>query len=84
MANRKTAVYIGDDQLDAIQALVASGRTASIQAFVADAIRVALLDAAEWIEMLDDGLRQTGGPLTRKECQWADAILTSSGRHSRK
>jgi hypothetical protein len=34
--------------------------------------------------MLDDALRQTGGPLTKKERGWADAILSPSPRRHRR
>jgi hypothetical protein len=30
--------------------------------------------------MLDDALQQTGGPLTKKERMWADALLSPEGR----
>ena len=43
--------------------------------FVQHAIRVALYDAAGWRELLKEALEQTGGPLTKKERSWADAIL---------
>ena len=39
-------------------------------------VGVALADAAGWREMLKDALHQTGGPLTKKERAWADAILS--------
>jgi hypothetical protein len=57
-------------------ALVAAGTAASVPAFVKHAIGVALFDAAGWREMLDDALQQSGGPLTKKERAWADAILS--------
>jgi hypothetical protein len=36
--------------------------------------------------MLQDALQQTGGPLTKKERAWADALLDSprQGKHARK
>jgi hypothetical protein len=43
---------------------------------VQHAVRIALHDAAGWKEMLEDALRQTGGPLTKNERAWADAILS--------
>ena len=43
--------------------------------FVRHAVGVALFDVAGWRTMLDDALRQTGGPLTNEEYAWADAIL---------
>ena len=69
-----------------IRALVAAGQTASVSSFVKHAVGVALHDAAGWTEMLELALEQTGGPLTKKERAWADAILSSpkEDRGSRK
>ena len=69
-----------------IRALVAAGAAGSVSAFLKHAVGVALFDAAGWKEMLQDALQQTGGPLTRKERAWADALLSPQGqkRSSRK
>jgi len=47
---------------------------------VQHAVGVALSDAAGWKEMLEDALQQTGGPLTKKERVWADALLSPQER----
>lgn len=80
MATTKITITLEDDQLEEVRTLVAAGKAASISAFVKHAVRVALHDAAGWKEMLEDALRQTGGPLTQKERTWADAILSPGGR----
>jgi Arc/MetJ-type ribon-helix-helix transcriptional regulator len=80
MATSKITITLQDEQIKEIRALVTAGQAASVSAFVKHAVGVALFDAAGWKEMLDDALRQTGGPLTKKERSWADAIL-SAGRH---
>jgi Arc/MetJ-type ribon-helix-helix transcriptional regulator len=76
MATTKITVTIPDDQLEEVRALVAAGQTASVSAFVTHAVGVAVHDAAGWREMLEDGLRQTGGPLSTRELAWADAVLS--------
>jgi Arc/MetJ-type ribon-helix-helix transcriptional regulator len=76
MATTKITITLQDDQVEAIRALVAAERSASISAFVQHAVGVALFDAAGWREMLDDALQQTGGPLTKKERDWADTLLS--------
>ena len=76
MSTVKITVTLPADQLDGIRALVAAGEAANISAFVKHAVGVALSDAAGWREMLEDALHQTGGPLTKKERAWADAILS--------
>jgi Arc/MetJ-type ribon-helix-helix transcriptional regulator len=80
MATTKITITLPDDQVEEIRALVAAGKAASVSAFVKHAVGVALFDAAGWREMLEDALRQTGGPLTQKERAWADAILSPQGR----
>lgn len=86
MATTKITVTLRNDQVEEIRALVAAGEAASISGFVKHAVGVSLSDAAGWKEMLEEALRQTGGPLTKKERAWADAILSSPAqrRGSRK
>ena len=84
MATTKITITLRDDQVAEIRALVAAGEAASVSAFVQHAVGVALFDAAGWREMLADALRQTGGPLTKKERVWADALLEGPKRGSRK
>jgi Arc/MetJ-type ribon-helix-helix transcriptional regulator len=77
MATGKITVTLPEHQVEEVRALVAAGQAASASAFVRHAVRVALLDTKEWKLMLDEALRQTGGPLTEKERRWADSLLTS-------
>ena len=79
MATTKITITLLDDQVEQIRALVAAGQTASVSAFVKHAVGVALFDAAGWRELLEDALQQTGGPLTKKERDWADAVLGPQG-----
>jgi len=81
MATTKITVTLPDDQLKEIHALVAAGGAANVSAFVKHAVGVALFDAAGWREMLKDALAQTGGPLTKKERAWADALLSPQRRN---
>jgi Arc/MetJ-type ribon-helix-helix transcriptional regulator len=82
LATTKITITLENDQIGEIRALVAAGKTASISAFVKHAVGVALHDASGWREMLKDALEQTGGPLTKKERVWADALL--SPRHRKR
>ena len=77
MATTKITITLPDDQVKEIRSLVAARKAASVSAFVKHAVGVALFDAAGWKEMLKDALQQTGGPLTKKERAWADAILSA-------
>jgi Arc/MetJ-type ribon-helix-helix transcriptional regulator len=80
MATTKITITLENHQLEEVRALVAAGAAASVSAFVKHAVGVALFDAAGWREMLEDALRQTGGPLMKKERAWADAILSPRGQ----
>lgn len=76
MATTKLTITLEDDQLDAVRRLVAAGQASSVSGFVKHAVAVALHDVAGWQEMLEGSLQQTGGPLTKKERAWADALLS--------
>ena len=80
MATQKITITLDDDQVKEIRAMVAAGQAANVSAFVQHAVGVALHDAAGWKEMLEDALRQTGGPLTKSERVWADALLSPQER----
>jgi Arc/MetJ-type ribon-helix-helix transcriptional regulator len=80
MATVKVTVTLGEEQLDAIQRLVAAGRAVSVSGFVQHAVRVGLHDAEGWREMLTGALAQTGGPLTARERAWADRVLSGRRR----
>ena len=84
MATTKITITLEDEQLREVRAIVAAGQAANLSAFVKHAVGVALSDAAGWREMLKDALRETGGPLTKKERAWADAILAPPRRASSK
>ena len=79
MATTKITITLDDEQIHEVRALVAAGQASSVSGFVKHAVRVALFDAAGWRDMLAGALRQTGGPLTKKERAWADAILAPGG-----
>ena len=80
MATTKITITLEDSQLEEIRAVVKAGTAASVSAFVKHAVGVALFDAAGWRDMLQDALQQTGGPLTKKERAWADALLSPHGQ----
>jgi Arc/MetJ-type ribon-helix-helix transcriptional regulator len=73
----KITITLPQDQVEEIRALIAAREASSVSGFVKHAVGVALHDAAGWREMLENALAQTGGPLTKQEQTWADAVLTS-------
>jgi len=83
MATTKVTITLDDDQLDEVRRLVDAGQAASVSGFVQHAVGVALHDAAGWAGMLNDALQESGGPLTKAERAWADALLSSPPRKRR-
>jgi Arc/MetJ-type ribon-helix-helix transcriptional regulator len=75
MATKKITITLEAEQVGAIRALVAERKAASISGFVKHAVHVALDDVAGWGALLAVSLEESGGPLTRKERVWADAVL---------
>jgi Arc/MetJ-type ribon-helix-helix transcriptional regulator len=84
MATTKITITLPNEQIEEIRALVASGQTPNISAFVKHATEIALHDAAGWKEILKDALDQTGGPLTRRERAWADTVLSPRSKNRSK
>jgi hypothetical protein len=82
MATTKVTITLQDEQLAAVRKLVASGKADSVSGFVKHAVDVSLADVTGWGAMLGLALAETGGPLTRKERAWADAVLR--GRRGKK
>jgi Arc/MetJ-type ribon-helix-helix transcriptional regulator len=83
MATCKITITLRDDQIKEVRALVTAGQATSVSAFVQHAVGLALSDAAGWREMLEDALQQTGGPLSKKEREWADELLSPRGERRR-
>lgn len=83
MATRKVTVTLEDWQLDQVRALVGAGTAPSISGFVQHAVTVALDDVAGWGAMLAEALKESGGPLTDEEREWADGLLAApTDQHS--
>ena len=79
----KVTITLKDEQLQEVQALVAAGEAASLSGFVQRAVNIALHDSAGWRDMLDEAIERTGGPLTKTEKDWADAMLSTPKRKRR-
>jgi Arc/MetJ-type ribon-helix-helix transcriptional regulator len=83
MATTKITVTLQNDQIEEIRTLVATGQAASVSGFVQHAVTVALHDAAGWNLLLEEAILETGGPLTKKERAWADALLSTQTQKRR-
>ena len=80
MATKKVTITLQEGDVEKIRELVVQGRVASVSAFVQHAVGMSLADIAGWGVLLGEALRQTGGPMTKKERLWADDVLGVSGR----
>ena len=74
-ATVKTTITLQEEDLRKVRELVASGKATSISGFIQHAVSVALHDVAGWGANLSGALEETGGPLTKSERAWADAVL---------
>ena len=68
-------VTLDEGQLDRVRALVESGASSSVSAFVQHAVGIALDDVSGWGTLLVEALEASGGPLSDKERAWADEVL---------
>lgn len=75
MATRKVTVTLEEEQVDQVRKLVEAGGASSVSGFVQHAVALALDDVAGWGALLAEALRDSGGPLTDEEREWADELL---------
>ena len=74
MTKAKIAVTLPPEAVQQAQQAVAEGRSASVSAYVAEALEEkAKLD--DLASLLDEMLAETGGPLTAEERSYADRAL---------
>ena len=76
MATVKITITLPDKQIEEIRRRVAVHESASVSGFVQRAVQRTLLNSAEFSAMIDQGLAETGGPLTAKERAWARKMLS--------
>ena len=80
MATTKITITLPDRQLAEVRKRVAAQESASISGFIQQAVEKSLETAAEFRAMLDEALKETGGPLTPKERAWARRMLSPRKR----
>ena len=78
MATEKITITLTSEQLEKVRALVGSGGAKSVSAFVQHAVKNALQNDADFDKWLKEALDETGGPLTKKERDWVDSLLTGA------
>lgn len=82
MATVKITITLQDKQIEEIRKRVAVHESASVSGFVQRAVQRTLMNSAEFSAMVDQGLIETGGPLTAKERAWAKKMLSPQKRRT--
>ena len=80
MATTKITIALPDSQLEEIRRRVAAKESDSVSGLIQQAVRKSLDNAAEFREMVDQALLETGGMLTAKERAWARKMLAPRKR----
>lgn len=83
MATTKITITVPDQQLEEIRERITAQEAASISGFIQQAVQKSLENAAEFRAMVNEALKETGGPLTPKERAWARKMLSPRKRGSR-
>ena len=83
MATEKITITLPDTQIREIRKRVAAQEAASISGFIQQAVHKSLQNTAEFRALVDQGLMETGGPLTAKERAWARKMLAPRKRRAK-
>ena len=83
MATAKITVTLPDSQLEEIRKRVAAEDTPSVSGFIQQAVRRSLENAAEFRAMVEETLKETGGPLKPRERAWASRMLAARKRRTK-
>ena len=78
MTNKqKIAVSLPPHLVNAAKKAVRAGRSPNVSAYVADALEEKAKHD-DLAALLEEMLAETGGPMTKKEREWADRVLNRS------
>lgn len=84
MATVKITVTLPDTQIEEIRKRVAILEAESVSGYIQRAVQWALLNSSEFSALIDQGLLETGGPLTPRERATARKTLAPQKRRTRK
>lgn len=80
MATTKITITLPDGQVEEIRKRVAAKKSLTVSGFVQQAVQKSLDNAAEFRSIVEEALKETGGPLKPKELAWARRMLSSRKR----
>lgn len=76
MATARITLTLPEEQIAEIRRRVADHDAASLSGFVGNAVARALQNSAAFSAMIDQSLRESGGPVMAKERAWARKMLS--------
>jgi Arc/MetJ-type ribon-helix-helix transcriptional regulator len=77
MATTKVTITLPDHQFEEIRKRVAAQDSPTVSGFIQQAVQKSLDNAAEFRSMVEQALKETGGPLKPKERAWARKMLSA-------
>ena len=80
MATAKITITLPDRQLEEIRKCVAAQNSPSVSGFIQRAVQKSLENAAEFRPIVEEVLKETGGPLKPTERSWARKMLSPRKR----
>jgi Arc/MetJ-type ribon-helix-helix transcriptional regulator len=83
MASVKVTITVPEKQLAAIRKKVAAGEATSISAYFQESVAQSLGGSSALLDLFDELLERSGGPLTAKEREAARAALHPRKRTSK-
>jgi Arc/MetJ-type ribon-helix-helix transcriptional regulator len=83
MATTKITITLPDRQLEQIRKRVAAEDSPSVSGFIQQAVQRSLENAAEFRAMVEQALKETGGPLKPRERAWARKMLSARKRRTK-
>ena len=82
-ATTKITITLPDRQLEEIRKRVAAQHSPTVSGFIQQAVQKSLENAAEFRAMVEESLKETGGPPTPKERAWARRMLSARKRRTK-
>jgi Arc/MetJ-type ribon-helix-helix transcriptional regulator len=83
MATTKITITLPDRQLEEIRKRVTAEDSPSVSGFIQQAVQKSLENGAAFRAMVEEALKETGGPLKPKERAWARKMLSARKRGTR-
>ena len=83
MATAKITITLPNRQLEEIRRRVAAQDSPSVSGFIQQAVQKSLDNAAEFRALVEEALKETGGPAKPRERAWARRMLASQKRRGK-